>query len=257
MKRSRLVCLGVLVVAAMVSAVWFGGAATARVTIQTTPLAATPGVPATPTGHDASQYLIGDALPLLPLGRAGVVDVIAVGVPVEWFVPIVLRNNTDEAQVLSGVRGTAHDTTGALLATGATLSLISPSVVPAGQVAIADVYFSGVDYPPPDAVLAFEPETEPLATATVFLQDLEIVEATWEDQSITGVVRNSTAEPLMGTVNVLGICFNATGAITGSFITYADKNDLDPGETASFKADLEGTGPCEAFLLGANSSKKF
>ncbi len=34
------------------------------------------------------------------------------------------------------------------------------------------------------------------------------------------------------------------------------KNDLDPGETASFKADFKGAGPCEAFLLGANSSKK-
>jgi hypothetical protein len=256
MTRSRLVRVGVLVVVAMVSAVWFVGAATARLTAQTTPVAATPGVPATLAGQDASQSLVGDALPLLPPGRPGVVDIITVGVPINYDVPIVLRNNTGEAVLLTSIHGTAHEATGALIATGEAGSFISPSVVRAGQVAIAWVYFNSRDNLPPDAVLAFEPETESLATATVFRQDLEIVEVAPGEQNITGLVQNGTEVPLAGTVNVLGICFDATGAITGSYLTYADKNDLDPDETASFNIELEGTGPCDAFLLGANSSKK-
>ena len=256
MTRPRLVRVGDLVVIAVVSAVWFGGAATARVTAQTTPVAATPGGPATPAGHDPSQSLAGDALPLLPPGRPGVVDIIAVGVAVNYNVPVVLRNNTGEAVLLTNIHGTAHEATGALIATGSPGSFISPSVVQAGQVAIASVYFNSRDNLPPDAVLAFEPETESPVTAIVFRQDLEIVEVTPGEDTITGRVRNGTEEPLAGTVNVLGICFDATGAITGSYLGLADKNDLDPGETASFKADLEGPGPCDAFLLGANSSKK-
>lgn len=214
-------------------------------------VASTPGA-----SGEASPYLVGDALSLLPPGEPGAMDVVAVGAPVKWHVPVVLRNNTDETVVLANVRGTAHDAAGAPLATGEPGSFLAPSVLPPGQVAIAAVYFNSLEHLPADAVLAFEVEFEPPAMTQVFRQDLEIVEATHEEDSIVGIVRNGTGAPLVGRVSVLGVCVDASGAVRGYYEAFADKNDLDPGETAPFDAHFGGTGPCEAFLVGASGYKK-
>ena len=257
MRRTGLHCFGVLFVVAAVSAVWFGDAATARVSALATPMVGTPAGAATPAvSQRGSPYLVGDALPLLLPGTPGIVDVIAVGAPVTWNVPIVLRNNTDEAVVLTSIHGTASDTTGALIATGEPGSFMIPSVVPAGQVAIASLYFNSLEHLPPDAALDFEPEAEPLATASLVRQDLEIVEATRGEGGIVGLARNDTEDPLVGRVSVLGVCFDAAGTITGYYSGFADKNDLDPGETAPFDARFDGVGPCDAFLVGASGNKK-
>ena len=257
MRRSGLACVGHLALVVTVCVAWLGGDAGGRVAAQSTPMAGPPGVPATPAGgQGASPYLVGDALPLLPPGQPGVVDVIAVGAPVKWDVPIVLRNNTGEDVVLTNVRGTAQDATGTPIGTGEPGSLVSPWVVPAGQVAIAAVYFNTLEHLPPDAAVAFAPEAEPVATAVAFRQDLEIVEATPREDRIVGLARNGSDEPLVGRVSVLGVCFDAAGAIKGHYHAFADKNDLDPGETAPFTARFAGTGPCEAFLVGASGNKR-
>jgi hypothetical protein len=233
----------------------FGGASL-PVSAQTPSAAGTPGSGATPAAQGGSPYLAGDALPLLPTGRPGNVDVIVVGAPMGWHVPIVLRNNSNETVVLINVRGTAIDSAGTLIGTGEPGAFMSPTHLAPGQVAIAAVYFNSADYLPLDAVLTFEPETEPAATASAFRQDLEIIEATREDQDIVGQARNATDEPLVGKVSVLGICFDVTGTITGFALGFADRLDLAPEETAPFTVPLESTGPCDAFLLGANGYKK-
>jgi hypothetical protein len=211
---------------------------------------------ATPiTDQIASPYLVGAGVPLLPAGRPGVLDVIAVGAPVKWFVPIVLRNNTDQTMVLNNVHGIARDSSGALIATGETGSFISPSVIPVYQVAIAVVYFNSLHHLPPATVLAFELDAEP-ATASLFRQDLEIDNATPGEDSIVGLARNATDEPLMGQVSVIGVCFDADGAIQGWYQGFGNQSDLDPGETAPFDARFDGMGPCDGFLLGASGFKK-
>ena len=254
MSRSGARDVARLVLAALVSVVGFGGAGL-PVAAQTTSVAGTPAVAATPAAQGGSPYLAGDALPLLPPGRPGSVDVIVVGAPVGWNVPVVLRNNTDEAVVIISVHGTAHDRTGALIGTGEPGAFMSPSLLPSGQAAIAGVYFNSAEYLPADAVLAFEPEIESAATASDFRQDLEIVYATREEQGIVGQARNGTDDPLVGKISVLGICFDATGMITGYGFGLADRLDLDPGETAPFDVGIESTGPCDAFLLGASGYK--
>ena len=153
------------------------------------------GVATPAIGQSASPYLVGDGTPLLPAGRPGVLDVITVGAPVKWLVPIVLRNNTDETMVLNNVHGIAHDAIGALIATGETGSFISPSVIPVGQVAIAGVYFNSQHHLPPATVLAFELDAEP-ASASRFRQDLEIDDATPGEERIIGLARNGTTNRL-------------------------------------------------------------
>ena len=257
MRPSRLVRLGPLVLV-IVAAIWWSAIATARVAGQPPASAATPGSAATPAGPEqGSRYLAGDALPLLPPGHPSVVDVVAIGAPVrDWFVPIVLRNNTAETVVLTNVSGTAHDASGALLGSAEAFSFITPSIVPAGQVALAHLEFNSADPIPADAVLAFEATAAPLATAQVLRQDLEIVEAMQEADRLVGLARNGTDEALIGKITVLGLCFDAAGVIQGDYAGFADKVDLGPGETAPFTVRLAGTGPCEAFLIGAGSNKK-
>ncbi len=258
MSPTHLVRIGPLVLVMLGSTVWLSDSATARIAAQTPAGAGTPGITATPTAsQETSPYLVGDALPLLPPGTPGAVDVFAVGAPVQkYFVPIVLRNNTEETVVLTRIHGTAQDAAGEPIGTGDVYSFLNPSVVPAGQVALAEIEFNSVEPLPADASFAFEPEVEPLATATIFRLDLEIVEATPEEDRIVGLVRNGTDQPLAGKISVVGICFDATGAIQGIYSGFADKLDLDPGETAPFAVPFEGTGPCEAFLVGAGGNKK-
>jgi len=209
-------------------------------------------LPATPVTEFASSHLAGDALPFLPPGEAGALDVIAVGAPEEWSVPIVLRNNTDEAQVLTNIHGTASGATGEVIATGEPGAFMSPSVLPPGQVAIAVVYFNSSDYLPADAVFAFEVEFAPQETARVFRQDLAIADAVREADGIVGLARNGSNERLVGKVNVVSVCVDATGTITEFAIGFADALDLEPGETVPVEVPVVDTAPCEAFLVGAN-----
>jgi hypothetical protein len=256
MTRLAPVCIGVLVVAVASAAIGFDTSATARVAVQGTPTMGTPRV-ATPTASQAaSPYLVGNALSLLPPGEPGVLDTIVVGGPVDYDMLVVLRNNTGETVVLTGVQGTAHDASGSSIGEGTSGSFMSPSVLAAGQAALVHVYFNSAAPLPADAVFAFAPEAEPLATANVFRQDLEIVEPTREDQRLVGMVRNGTEEPLVGKVSVLGACFDAAGAITDFALGFADALDLGPGESTTFEVRLTGTEPCEAFLVSASGFKK-
>ena len=221
----------------------------------TTPAADAAAPEASPTTESgtASKNLAGDALPLLPTGRAGVVDVIAVGAPVRSTVPVVVRNNTSTDVVLSGVLGIARDASGTLIASG-DVSMFSPSLIPAGQVSIGSVYFGTTDVPP-DATLEFEPDATPAAGGNAFRQDIAIAESTRQPNRIVGLARNGTDQPLTGPFTVVGICFDQSGAILGYYATYAAKNELAPGETTPFDATFYGTGPCDAYLLGSTGYK--
>lgn len=207
----------------------------------------------TPDSGAASTYLAGDALPLLPTGRAGVVDVIAVGAPVRSTVPMVVRNNTGTDVVLSGVLGIARDADGTLIASG-DVSMFSPSLIQAGQVSIGSVFFGTTDVPP-DATLEFEPDATPIAEANAFRQDIAIAESTRQPNRIVGLARNGTDKSLTGPFSVVGLCFDQSGAIQGYYATYAAKNELAPGETTPFDATFYGTGPCDAYLLGSTGYK--
>jgi hypothetical protein len=256
MGRFSSACLGLFVGAATVflgSGLNTDGSALVRALA--TPSAATPVV-SVESGEHNSPYLAGAALPLLPPGEPGVVDVIAVGAPVEWSVPVVVRNTTSEAVLLIAVRGTASDAAGAELATGEAGSFMAPSVLPPGEVALASIYFNSLEHLPPDAELAFEVESEPAATADDFRRDLEIGAAAVEGEELVGVVRNGAAEPLLGKVSVVGVCFDTAGTVTGYAETFADGLDLEPDEEATFTADIAGAGPCDVFLVGASGYKK-
>lgn len=219
----------------------------------TTPTA---GETVQPDDSDAeSTYLAGDALPLLPKGDDGIVAVIAVGNPVRGTIPVVVRNNTGEDVLLSGVLGIARDDAGALAFSG-DVSMFSPFYLGAGQVAVGDVYFGPSDLPA-GLTYEFEPQSSAVDDSLNFQQDLEIVEATRKTEGVVGIARNQTDERVTGPFSVTGVCFDQSGAIQGYFAAYAAKNELAPDETTQFNASFYGTGPCDAYLLGINGYKGF
>ena len=119
---------------------------TTQVAALTTPTASAPGPSGTP--EPAASLLIGDALPRPPTGNPGVVDVIAVGSPVRASVFLSsARSNTGADVLLSGVaRDRPGDESGALAFSGDVSRMFAPFLLPAGQVAVGDVYF-GSDLP--------------------------------------------------------------------------------------------------------------
>lgn len=223
-----------------------------QVATLTTPTIAVLDENGTP-GIDDITSLYGDALPLLPTGSSGSVDVIAVGSPVRGTVPIAVRNNTGMELLLSGVLGVARDQAGDLAFSG-DVSTLSPYLLVAGQVAIGDVYFGPSDLPE-GLTFEFEPQTSPVEDGSAFRQDLEIVEATRKADGIVGIASNPTEERLNGPFSVIGVCFDHAEAIQGYYAAYAAKDELSPGETTQFTASFYGTGPCDAFLLGSNGFK--
>lgn len=221
----------------------------AALTTPTVPASSHPGTP----GAESPLSEDGDALPLLPPGEPGIVDIVAVGSPVRGTVPIAVRNNTGTDVLLNGVLGIARDQSGALAFSG-DVSTVAPFVLSAGQVAIGDVYFGPSDLPG-GLTFEFEPESSPVGGGNAFRQDLEIVEATRKPEGIVGIARNPTDQMLNGPFSVIGVCFDQSGAIQGYYAAYAAKNELAPGDSTQFTATFYGSGPCDAHLLGSTGHK--
>ncbi|MEA2515512.1 MAG: hypothetical protein QOJ59_5001 [Thermomicrobiales bacterium] len=215
-----------------------------------TPLPATPEPSGSPAAG-AGIALVGDAFPLLPAGEPGVVAVIAVGAPVRGAVPIAVRNNSGRDVLLDGVRGVARDQDGAVARTSLS-SVFAPFLLPAGQVAVGDVYF-GSGALPAGLTFEFEPQTFSVGVVA-FRQDVEIAEVTRTADGIAGTVRNNADESVRSPITVIGLCFDQTGVIQGYYWDIADEDELAPGGTTTFTAALYGSGPCDAFLLGATGA---
>lgn len=210
----------------------------------------TPAANATPAvDGDVAPWLAGELPGALPAGDPGVAAVVAVGAPVGSLVPLVVRNNTGADVFLRNVLGTARDAAGTLVAS-AQVSSFSPYLLRSGQVAVGFVNF-GFSGLPVDATFEFAPDVQPVATGRSERQDVEIVEISVQGNRIVGLVRAREDLGVRGTISVVGVCFDADGSVRGYYNAYANKDALAPGETAGFDARIEGTGSCDAFVIGS------
>lgn len=214
-----------------------------------TPTPAVQTAPGSPSSGLRMPRLFGGAPAPLPQGTAGIVDVVAVGPPSDSSLPIALRNNTGEDVYVVDVLALARDTRGTLVASGES-SFIAPVFLPRGRIAIGSIYFGSNDIPP-GVTFAFEPEVRPVDSDPFWLQDVDVTEATLQGNEIVGLIQNPTDSELSGSFFVVGVCFDASGAITAEFSASAAKDTLRPGESSPFSASLYSVEHCDYFLMGA------
>jgi len=210
-------------------------------------------VPAAAGRENASPFVGGDAAHLVPEGEAGKLSVVAVGPYDGFYLPVVVRNNTDAAMISVQVEGSAHSADGTLLAVSGA-STMRPNLVGAGEVALGDAYFGGTDLPA-DATFELEAEGQPYDGAGAsFVTDLEAVEASVRDDRILGRFRNAadeTVRPITASV----VCFDEDGALLRYYQASAfDESQVLPGEAVAFEIPLVRGDACPSFLVAATGA---
>ncbi len=199
-------------------------------------------------GADIPASLYVEGTPTFPAGKPGAVDIVAVGDPDSSSVPIVVRNNTDDAIELGDVVGVARDAQGKLAMTGE-ISDTVPFIVQPGQIAIGDVNFG--DDIPAGLTFEFEAESNPVEKSSFSRQDIDVQEAVLKDDEVIGIVRNPTGSSLNGPFAVVVMCFDDAGEISMASGGYAAKDTLGPDATSPFSITLYGDGPCDSFIVGS------
>ena len=218
----------------------------------TKPLAptATPtGISVQPADARASAYIGGNASPPLPAGELGVSTVVAFGSYTGSSLPVVLRNNTGEDVIRMTISAVVRDAGGNMLGTGGDQGF-KPNLVRPGEIALGHVYFGGIDLPT-DATFEFEVDATPSSEARFEnIRDLDVVEQSFVENRIVGILQNSHDEHVSGPIGVVAACFDTEGVLFGYFPhNYTDKDEADPGDTVPFQVDVHGS--CPVFLVAA------
>jgi len=201
------------------------------------------------TGSD-SPYLGGTGLELLPAGAAGEVEVVLQGVYDGSILPIIVRNNSDEAigrvAVAAAVRSAAGDLVGAGGDQG-----FNPSRVEPGSYAIGYLYFDGATLPN-DATFDFDVSFEEPDGGSFSSIDMTMVEATFLGDRIVGTLLNEHDEPMSGPINIAVMCLTADCAILDHESGYTDQDNADPGQSIPFQVSFFGGIDCTYFVIAAS-----
>lgn len=188
----------------------------------------------------------------IPQGGDGTLAVVLIGKPNGSEVPVVIRNDTDEALQDLTVSGTARDGSGALIGSGSTEDLV-PSIIQPGEWGFGSVSFGASDLP---ADAAFDLEADgspydPTDIGDVDLETQEVRQTSGENGGqIVGILKNTSDAKVLGPISVLAICFDGdepVATVTG----YTDIDDVEAGGTTPFSLDLFDTG-CPAFAIGGS-----
>lgn len=201
-------------------------------------------------GGEASAYLGGPGVALLPAGSAGEVEVVLVGVYDGTSLPIVVRNNSDEAIAQVTVSATARSASGDLIAAGGDQGF-RPNVVEAGSYDIGYVYFDGADLPA-DATFEFKVSYEEPGGQFVSALDLTFVEATFLGDRIVGELKNEHDDTVTGPIGIEVVCLDSNGALLSEESGYADVEEAAPGESVPFQVSFYGGEDCSMFVLAGN-----
>jgi hypothetical protein len=199
--------------------------------------------------------LAGDAKPEFPAGSRGRLDVVSVGplstsVIGDSMLPVALRNNTGAAVAHIDLSAVARDRTGNLVATGTSLD-VDPAQLAPGELGLSSIYFQiGTTPPPKDSTYSFSVETDPADTSSYNTSTVKVTEANRSGSTIVGTGINTTGQSLTGPYGVSVYCFDAANHLMSAAGSYADQdNDLSPGASVSFTADLDGQA-CPRYLVG-------
>jgi hypothetical protein len=167
-------------------------------------------------------------------------------------VPIVFRNNSNAAIAHVDISAAAKDSTGKIVASGASQGT-DPSTVQPGQWAFAYIYFDPGAKLAVNDTLSFSFQTTPASTESFNTAAIQVTQANPSGSSIVGGVQNTTGHPVQGPISVHAYCLNSAGdptsVVTG--FTSSSSGNLAPDATDSFQLDLYGQS-CPSFLVGAS-----
>ena len=184
--------------------------------------------------------------------EADELEVVAQG-PAGQYVPVVVRNGTDETVYEVEVSATARGDDGSLLATGKDQG-VEPAILAPGEVAVGVVF---VDLPD-DQEDADGVTVELTVTAadepSLFARyPLEVIETNDTGEAVVGIVRNPHEVAISGFARVVAMCLGDSGepleALTGSI----DQDEIAPGGEATFTLSYyDRPDGCPSHAVGAS-----
>lgn len=225
---------------------------------------ASSGKAPSPADARANPLIQGNQSPPLPAGTPGKVALIASGSlaqleqptgPHTLLMPIVLRNNTDEA--VRGIQVTAKAVTnGKLVSTGSSQLDLYPQTVQPGQIAIGGVFFQV--RPPTSATISYTLTTGNSTGAHnvgLLVTASDTAPKGGGFLNMTGTVKNATKQKITSSASVFGMCFNSSGQPTGTLDTSTDGNAIPPGAQTTFSYQVSGDNiTCTSWLVASAGS---
>lgn len=199
---------------------------------------------------EGQTTIVGNAIPLLPDGEPGAVEVIAYSVPVEPRDSIgwIVKNNTDQSISEIVITADLHTPDGKLLGVTNRSSIATEQLNP-GEIAIG--YSSGANIADPSVQISFHISYDIGPPSHRWSETVEIVAAEQNDDRIIGEFTN-TSEVTLDGVFFYYACFDETGKLLGVDLGSFD-GKFAPLERRAFQVmgDIEG---CAYFLVSGQGS---
>jgi hypothetical protein len=169
----------------------------------------------------------------------------------DW-VPFVAHNGTNGPVSRVEVSGRIVDDNGHVITSGRSQS-VQPNVVPAGGWAFGFVYANAEQLPEgatvDDAAVDYAQQVDEFENIVT----LEMIGLEATGSGFTGQVANPHQEEVTGPIEVTVACFDADAVLTGVFSTFADRDDLEAGDTSTFTVELyEDEADCTGLLAAAS-----
>jgi hypothetical protein len=211
-----------------------------------------------PTGPKDSPYLLLQGSVTVPPGEPDALSVVFTGVPrgdMGSTVPVIVRNNTDDAVGDLEVNGTARGADGALAGSGSSQGF-EPSIIQPGEWAFGYVYFDSTV--PADATIEATArgdnpsESNPFGKIQLNVNEVNFQPGEFGSASYIGIVANTDSdETATDPVNVFVGCFDAESNLLDVFSGYTD-GEVVQGGTASFSVDVYEAPSCASVAVGAS-----
>jgi hypothetical protein len=207
---------------------------------------------------DGQQATVGgNALGLLPTGIADEVSVIASGALEYGQIPLVVRNNTDEAVAGVVVKIELRDTAGELVGVADRDGghPMKPYLLQPGDVAIGFVFIEG-DVPADSEIEFTTTYEDPPGMLGDFNIDLEFPDVTWLMDRVVGTAVNPSDETIGGYTYMNMVCFDEEGTPIDAEPNVIEE-EIGPGDAVTFQGgDLVHASNCENFLIAATGHPK-
>jgi len=191
--------------------------------------------------------------PNLPQGEPNSIAVVAQGTSLSMSgtIPLIVRNNTDQTVIRIKASGTIRDSTGILVASGSDQGF-NPNVVRPGEIAIGYVFFGPNDSRPKVWKVEFQTSATPIEKSRFEnIRDLDVVEVNKVGKRIVGSLSNPYSEVVIGPIGVKAVCFDSSGSLLSSEMTFAEADVVEPNGKTSFQIDsISAT--CPSFLLAGS-----
>lgn len=179
------------------------------------------------------------------------VAIVMTAPPDGGLIPIAIHNGSDGPISNIEVSGRALDGAGDTLGQGAPQGF-EPTNVPAGEHTFGYVYI-GTDDLPEDVTLD-DPSIDFDEGVGDFENEVavDVAEPEQLDDAIIGKVVNPHEIPVTGPISVQIACFNEAGDLTTVKGSFAERDELEPGDSSTFEISFFGDFDCSAGVLAAS-----